>query len=700
MEVNRRDDEEDDLRSDEDDHEDEESDGNDHDEDEDEEDEDDDEESMPQAQESESEALPAVVLAPQPDRTAIQMNRLSAQPPLQVYPSYLRNHMFMYTTSSASESAIDSHRPTSHMNGHRNEPQTVSDGTPDAIPLSTDIPLQEFLKSEEAKDMVNSTTLAKQAPTTAHRLASPTPVDIGTNTNQKHGNATATLKADVHGGDDGLTNLANNLPSHFTKDEKPVTLREDENIGTRRKPPKDNHRMLLLAERNLRVNYIGPGVSDEHAASIRANRPIPPSCGIYYYEVKIVSKGRDGWMGIGLCEREVDMNRLPGWDPKSWGYHGDDGFSFESSGRGKPYGPTYTTGDVEIKIDFLFVGVAFKNISPKATLYPTVGMRTPNESLEANFGEAPFVFDIDAYVKDEQQLLWQTIHQFPVVPVPTFPDPPPISAPATIARSQRPSVISSTLNQLILSYLQHHGYQETAFVFRKSVVDSDVPDGVVNIDEERTSSRSTNTNADMMDIDGSSQEVGGFGNTFLKSKVRQDVRNHIMSGHIKEAQGLIQRHYPHLLKNNRNILFALLCRQFLETVASGSASFSSSGVANPLWEDEALEVGRVIMREFGKDSDSSTAVRDAIVETFSMMAYSAPWIQSPTKHLLLPSMREHVATLVDKAVLGSMGARKDSPLELLVKQSSVLCRLLTSMEFGAGVSGAGLLNVDQVVENR
>lgn len=35
-----------------------------------------------------------------------------------------------------------------------------------------------------------------------------------------------------------------------------------------------------------------------------------------------------------------------GWDKHSYGYHGDDGHSFCSSGTGLPYGPTFTTGDV------------------------------------------------------------------------------------------------------------------------------------------------------------------------------------------------------------------------------------------------------------------------------------------------------------------------------------------------------------------
>lgn len=37
---------------------------------------------------------------------------------------------------------------------------------------------------------------------------------------------------------------------------------------------------------------------------------------------------------------------VSGWDKQSYGYHGDDGHSFCSSGTGQPYGPTFTTGDV------------------------------------------------------------------------------------------------------------------------------------------------------------------------------------------------------------------------------------------------------------------------------------------------------------------------------------------------------------------
>ena len=84
----------------------------------------------------------------------------------------------------------------------------------------------------------------------------------------------------------------------------------------------------------LRVIYKGYGKTPKDASSVRATHFIPASCGLYYYEVKIISKGRDGYMGIGLSMQQVSTNRLPGWDKLSYGYHGDDGNAFCGSGTG------------------------------------------------------------------------------------------------------------------------------------------------------------------------------------------------------------------------------------------------------------------------------------------------------------------------------------------------------------------------------
>ncbi|RIB18797.1 hypothetical protein C2G38_1319711 [Gigaspora rosea] len=87
-------------------------------------------------------------------------------------------------------------------------------------------------------------------------------------------------------------------------------------------------------------------------------------CWIFYFEIKIINKGKNGMIGIGCCtkqnDKEIDdsiiktdyINNIlmPGQESKEnelWGcgYHGDDGYSFCSGGV-EPYGPKYTTGDI------------------------------------------------------------------------------------------------------------------------------------------------------------------------------------------------------------------------------------------------------------------------------------------------------------------------------------------------------------------
>ena len=52
------------------------------------------------------------------------------------------------------------------------------------------------------------------------------------------------------------------------------------------------------------------------------------------------------YIGVGLCTTNSNLNKLPGWEKHSYGYHADDGCIFNASGSGDNYGPTFTTGDV------------------------------------------------------------------------------------------------------------------------------------------------------------------------------------------------------------------------------------------------------------------------------------------------------------------------------------------------------------------
>ena len=117
----------------------------------------------------------------------------------------------------------------------------------------------------------------------------------------------------------------------------------------------DKNAGLEISADGQDVKFVGPSKTlDNEAASTRSDNPMPSQCGIYYYEVSIISKGKEGMIGVGFSCASASLERLPGWEPDSWAYHGDDGKSFCAASPGKPYGPTFTSGDV------IGCGVKFK----------------------------------------------------------------------------------------------------------------------------------------------------------------------------------------------------------------------------------------------------------------------------------------------------------------------------------------------------
>jgi len=291
---------------------------------------------------------------------------------------------------------------------------------------------------------------------------------------------------------------------------------------------------LQLSNNNLRVTYKGPGKTHKDAASVRTDYSIPAACGIYYYEVKIISKGRDGYMGIGLSKSDVQLNRLPGWDKNSYGYHGDDGHSFCCSGTGQNYGPTFTTGDIigcclNLIENTCFytkngynLGIAFRDLP--SDLYPTVGLQTPSESVEANFGQYQFEFDIHNYIKEWHLKTRETIERFPL-------------------KKETENNLPIILRKLISTYLVHHGYSSTAEAFAKSV-------GHV-FEEELASIRN-----------------------------RQRIQKLVLNGNLGEAIDLTYQLFPGILERNSSLLFALKVRQFIEMINSSNTNELAAAAAN------------------------------------------------------------------------------------------------------------------------
>jgi len=281
---------------------------------------------------------------------------------------------------------------------------------------------------------------------------------------------------------------------------------------------KERPSTLILLQNDLIVTYKGPGKSHKDAASVRSDYPIPPLTGIYYFEVKILSKGREGYMGIGLSTSQVNLNRLPGWDKGSYGYHGDDGHSFCSSGSGIVYGPTFTTGDyVGCCVNFLEnscfytrngynLGTSFRDIPNE--IYPTVGLQTPNESMEANFGLSPFKFDIEKYIDEYRDKTRRSIID------------------CTLKENEL--LHQTQLRRIVSTYLVHYGYCATAEQFNK--------------------------NAESVYTD----ELNSMRN-------RQLIQHLILEGRTTDAIDKTKELFPILL-NDKNLLFVLKVRQFIEMI--------------------------------------------------------------------------------------------------------------------------------------
>ncbi|XP_073992141.1 ran-binding protein 9-like [Rhodnius prolixus] len=473
-------------------------------------------------------------------------------------------------------------------------------------------------------------------------------------------------------------------------------VNENETPLPRSWSPKDKFNYIGLSNGNLRVHYKGYGKTHKDAASVRATHPIPASCGLYYFEVKIVSKGRDGYMGIGLSAQGVNMNRLPGWDKHSYGYHGDDGHSFCSSGTGQPYGPTFTTGDVigcavNLIDSTCFytknghnLGVVFSDLPHN--LYPTVGLQTPGEVVDANFGQSPFVFDIEDMMKELKARTKASIESFP------FPE--------NYKEHQ------DILQRLVLSYLIHHGYCATAEAFAS--------DTGLEFTEDISS-----------------------------IKNRQRILKLVLAGKKGDAIELTSRLYPGLLEERPDLFFTLKCRQFIEMINgcdTGKPSnevnglnnenekvmdleknkFHTNGVSNGFNEEGEntevqysentnINVGcrapveRMI--DFGKElynysqqlfhkHGNSDSNKKMLQDAFSLLAYSNPW-NSPVGWQLDPAQRETVCAQLNSAILESSNHARKPPLEVAVAHAKELVHLMSR----SGLGSSAFANVDELIIN-
>uniref|UniRef100_A0A6I8QBV6 Ran-binding protein 9 n=1 Tax=Xenopus tropicalis TaxID=8364 RepID=A0A6I8QBV6_XENTR len=485
--------------------------------------------------------------------------------------------------------------------------------------------------------------------------------------------------------------------------------------------PRDKCSYLGLSHGNLRVHYKGHGKTSKDAASVRSTHPIPAALGD---TLTLFINSCILLMFLQCCLTLISYLSYP-------------------------YGPTFTTGDVigccvnlidntcfYTKNGHSLVFNAFISVQPN--LYPTVGLQTPGEVVDANFGQSPFVFDIEDYIREWRTKIQAQIERFPVG-----------------------GEWQSMIQRMVSSYLVHHGYCSTAEAFAKST-DQTVQEELASI------------------------------------KNRQRIQKLVLSGRMGEAIETTQQLYPSLLERNPNLLFTLKVRQFIEMVngtdsevrclgnrslksldgCSGSDSNCSNGIISnkahqthchsksqssnlnvtelnsinmtmshqlnsyssndvemetdhysngfsastsngflngssrhePELEecDTEMEVdtshgrrqlcggsqaavermicfGRELQamseqlrRERGKNATNKNMLKDA----FSLLAYSDPW-NSPVGYQLDPIQREHVCSSLNSAILDIHNLPKQPPLSLALEQASQCLEMMAQCGIGS-----------------
>eukprot|EP00188_Purpureofilum_apyrenoidigerum_P005868 Plantae.Rhodophyta-Purpureofilum_apyrenoidigerum.ctg8156.p1 GENE.Plantae.Rhodophyta-Purpureofilum_apyrenoidigerum.ctg8156~~Plantae.Rhodophyta-Purpureofilum_apyrenoidigerum.ctg8156.p1 ORF type:complete len:426 (-),score=60.00 Plantae.Rhodophyta-Purpureofilum_apyrenoidigerum.ctg8156:293-1570(-) len=281
--------------------------------------------------------------------------------------------------------------------------------------------------------------------------------------------------------------------------------------------PDDRDSHVEVTEDGMTLQYRGLAKSDSEAASARTDKPIPTAgVALFYFEAKIINAGDSKFIGFGMCLDRNSLNRLPGWDHGSLGYHSDDGMKFCGRGNGETYGPKCSTNDVvgmcwnllDKSVFFTnngaYLGVAFRDI--EGTYFPTVGLRSRGAVVEVNFGKKPFVYDIESYAQELRSTVM-----------------------SEICNMQVPGSFNE-YSEIILNYLLYHGYAESAKAFAADVGKSE------QIEKE-----------------------------IVRIERKKRICTLIRRGQLDEALTVLKKEHPFFFENPKSkVLFSLKCQQLVE----------------------------------------------------------------------------------------------------------------------------------------
>ena len=93
----------------------------------------------------------------------------------------------------------------------------------------------------------------------------------------------------------------------------------------------------------LTLEYVGNGLDKQDVGMAQARLRLDSTN--HYFEMEIISSGKEGWLAVGLGKSTYPLHRHPGWNKGSVGYHADNGQLYKERGVGVEFGPQCSAGD-------------------------------------------------------------------------------------------------------------------------------------------------------------------------------------------------------------------------------------------------------------------------------------------------------------------------------------------------------------------
>ena len=145
---------------------------------------------------------------------------------------------------------------------------------------------------------------------------------------------------------------------------------------------------VKFLEDGLTLEYSGDGLHKQAVGIAQSNFCLDRQH--HYFEMSLLSSGKEGWFAIGLARITYPLYRHPGWNAGSVGYHADNGHLYKARGHGEPFGPTCTEGDT------MGCGIDFP--LEDASGAGAIGATSPTQAVESDSEEEREVtLDINQY---------------------------------------------------------------------------------------------------------------------------------------------------------------------------------------------------------------------------------------------------------------------------------------------------------------